>query len=132
MKCMIIEENGFMNFYSLPNGIDSVSMLVEYAEKNQVAEFKVTNFNPKDCIYPVFISENFFEETITISSSAKLYEKEIAVATKKEYDEMLEKIINIKCVHCVHYREHKKDDLESYRHNISVLGRCPYFEPNNA
>lgn len=130
MKCLIIEDGKLLNFYELPKEFNSVAEFVEYINKTLQVEYKLTNLNPINCVFPIFIKDDFFEENVIMSESMKFYEREVGVDSREGYDQLLKEIVKIKCVRCKHYEHHPKDDLESHRRNISLTGMCPYFEYN--
>ena len=131
MKCLIIEDGIGMRFYELPKEFKSVDEFVNNVGKTLQFKYKLTNLNPINCLFPVFIKDDFFEEEIIVSLDMKFYEREVGITSRKEYDKLLKDIVKIKCTRCKHYKHHSKDDLEGHRTNISLTGMCPYFEYND-
>jgi len=131
VKCIIMETEGEFKFYALPEEYKSVAEFVDNIGKTLKFKQTLTNLNPVNCLFPVFIKDDFVEEEVTIWPNTNFYEREVGVVSRAKYDELLANIVKTKCSQCKHYEDHPKDDLGSHRFNIALDGKCPYFEMKN-
>lgn len=129
MKVLKIVNKHSFKYYEYPHGISTLDDFVLMAQKNYNSFVEMMQYSDDKCVAPYFVKEDKKRVFLNISTVLSIEEEDINLLSREEYDERLRKIVNEKCVKCIHYEEHNSgDNLEGHRENISLDGECWGYE----
>ena len=120
-----------INYCKFPDGIDNIKDFISFLNQNYNSYFEIEVLIEEGCVAPFFIEEDLkTEKQYWNSSHIRLVkDSEVMILSRQEYNEKLEKVINEKCIHCVHYSDNVCDeDLKSFIEHIDLNGECYGFE----
>ncbi len=120
-----------VNYCKYPDNIENIKDFIDTLNKNYNSFIELEILVEEGCVAPYFIEENLKTETQYWNPShiRLVKDTEITVLSNTEYREKLEKVINEKCVHCIHYNEEGCDeDLKTFIEKIDLDGECYSFE----
>lgn len=125
MKVLFID----YDYFNYPEGITCIKDFVDYANKNYNSFIELTKFNTENCTFPYLVENETTQVYLNIARLNEIREEEATILTRLEYDARLKKVVEEKCVDCVHYKEELNgDNLVGHRSRISLDGKCFGFE----
>lgn len=80
------------------------------------------------CMAPDFVYESVVEEKVEIESPNRLFETDVNLYSREEYDEILAKQVRLRCPNCERYvpeeDENGKLSLDGHHREMSLSGAC--------
>ena len=120
-----------IHYFKFPEGINDIKGFIEFINKNYHSFSELELFIDEGCVAPFFIEEDLKTETQywNPSNIRQIQESEITILRRYDYEEKLKKVIQERCVHCIHYSEDLcQEDFKSHIENINLNGKCYGFE----
>lgn len=114
------------NYYSFPDGIDSLEAFIEYANQHYHSFVKMKIYEENKCVFPHLIEDEYKEVYVNIGQADKISEVEVTLLPRKEYDRRLLEVVKKKCVSCEHFTGIELDDAT--REKLSLDGECFRYE----
>ncbi len=122
---------GLARYCKFPEGIDNIKDFVAFINNNYNSFVELELFVEQGCVAPFFIEEDLKTEIQYWNTSRMglIKEDEIFILPRTEYEEELKKVIEEKCINCVHYSEdYCKQDFKPYIEHIALNGECYDYE----
>lgn len=120
-----------VNYCKFPEGIHDIKELITLINKNYHSFIELEAFVEDGCVAPFFIEEELKTEIQYRNppNIRLIKESEVFILKREEYEERLTKVVQEKCVHCVHYSEDGcTENLQSFIEHIDLNGECYAFE----
>lgn len=131
MKKLTVACMNNIQYCKFPQGINNINEFIEFLNTNYHSFVELEFLCEEGCVAPFYIEENFKTEKQYWNPShiRTVKECEVTILKRYEYKNRLEKVINEKCIHCVHYLDDMCDeDLNSFIDKIDLNGDCYAFE----
>jgi hypothetical protein len=104
-------------YYLLPDGYSSAKELEE-------GEHTLIRLREEFCLAPDFVIESECEENVEITDKNRLFDAEVNLYERKEYDEILLSRVKSLCKGCTRYTDDGKDGLDGHHREMSLGGVC--------
>ncbi|MBE6651344.1 MAG: hypothetical protein E7613_08535 [Ruminococcaceae bacterium] len=127
MKKMNVALINNVQYCKFPDGITNISQFIEFLNKNYHSFVELEFFVEEGCVAPFYIEEDLKTEKEYVNPSNIRYvkESEALILSRAEYEKRLSKVIQDKCIHCVHYSENLcEQDLRPHIEHIDLNGDC--------
>lgn len=117
------------DYYQFPQGITTVKDFVEYITDKYHSFIPMVQYQTENCVFPYLIEEEVREVYLNVAKIDNICEAEATVLCRMDYDSKLYRVVQKKCIDCVHYEEDFEDDnLEGHRGKLSLDGECWGYE----
>jgi hypothetical protein len=128
MKILILDGMPFM----YPEDISNIDDYIDYVNENFYRFMPMNELSLDNCVYPYFVEDDIKVRYINLSLVKSIFEDDVELLSRYEYDERLKDLQEEICVNCKHYYENPDgDNLEGHRDEMRLDGFCPNFEPIN-
>jgi len=120
-----------VQYCKFPEGICNIEAFIKYLNENYHSFVELEFLIEEGCVAPFYIEEDLkTEKQYWNPSNIRLVkEAEISILRRWEYKERLEKVIQEKCINCIHYSDNVCDeDYKSFIENIDLNGECYGYE----
>lgn len=117
------------DFYQFPDEISTIEEFVKHITENYHSFIQLVQFQTENCNFPYFIKEDTKTVYLNISQIEHISEADATVLCRLDYDSRLERVVQEKCIDCVHYDEDSNsDNLKGHRDKLSLDGECWGYE----
>ena len=120
-----------ISYCRFPNGITNIEEFAAFLNANYHSFVELEQILEEGCVAPFFIEEDLKTKK-NYWNPAQLRHftgDEITILSREEYEEKLRKVIQEKCVHCIHYSDDScQDDMKSFASHICLDGECYGYE----
>jgi hypothetical protein len=128
MKILILDGMPFM----YPEDISNMDDFIDYANENFYRFIPMNELSLDNCVYPYFVEDDIKVRYINMSLVKSIFEDDVELLSRYEYDERLKDLQEEICINCKHYYDNPDgDNLEGHRDEMRLDGFCPNFEPVN-
>ena len=120
-----------VQYCKFPKGINNIKDFIEFLNENYHSFVELEFLIEEGCVAPFYIEEDLkIEKQYWNPSNIRLVkEAETSILRRGEYKEKLEKVIQEKCVNCIHYSDDVCDeDYKSFIEHIDLNGECYGYE----
>ena len=120
-----------VQYCKFPEGICNIEAFIKYLNENYHSFVELEFLIEEGCVAPFYIEEDLkTEKQYWNPSNIRLVkEAEVFILRRWEYKEKLEKVIQEKCINCIHYSDNVCDeDYKSFIENIDLNGECYGYE----
>jgi hypothetical protein len=115
-----------------PEDISNIDDYIDYVNENFYRFMPMNELSLDNCVYPYFVEDDIKVRYINLSLVKSIFEDDVELLSRYEYDERLKDLQEEICVNCKHYYENPDgDNLEGHRDEMRLDGFCPNFEPIN-
>ena len=119
--------------YEYPQGINDFESFIVFVNKNLNQFVAMRLFDEENCSFPYLIKEDTKAACINFSNIGAIFEEEVTILSRAEYDKRLAEVVEQKCRDCENYEEHVlEDNLAGHRATINLDGECPFYCKKNA
>ena len=119
----------YATYYAFPDGMESIDDFISYLNANYHSFIKMKEYLTDHCCAPYFIDSEWEWKYLNIAEIRYVWEAEMHLLSKEEYERRLAEVVLKKCVNCKHYEEDfLGDNLEGHRTMISLDSECSGFE----
>ena len=120
-----------IHYCKLPKDIENIEAFIELLTEKHNSFVLLEAYEETGCVAPYFVESELKTEAQywNVSHIRVVKEEEIILLRKYEYEEKLNKIIQEKCVKCIHYSDDKckQNDVSIYE-QIDLNGKCYLYE----
>jgi hypothetical protein len=128
MKILILDGMPFM----YPEDISNMDDFIDYANENFYRFIPMNELSLENCVYPYFVEDDIKVRYINMSLVKSIFEDEVELLSRYEYDERLKDLQSEICINCKNYYDDPDgDNLDGHRDEMRLDGFCPNFEPIN-
>ncbi|MCL2696129.1 MAG: hypothetical protein FWE69_07375 [Clostridiales bacterium] len=114
--------------YAYPHGIHTLADFAAFINNSERAFIPLQQFGERNCVFPFLVEEDKKTVYVNFKTVPTIYEEEVTVLSREEYDRRLEKVVLEKCVECVNYKEDSEDNMRGHRDKLCLDGTCYEFE----
>lgn len=119
--------------YSYPPGVESLEEFIDFINNDLDRFIKMTKYDEENCSFPYMVKEDIITTYINFSNVDEIFEEDIKVLPRTEYDERLAKVVEQKCMNCENYEDDiLNDNLRGHRGKINLDGVCHFYSKKEA
>ena len=119
--------------YEFPQNISTLEDFILYANRNYHSFVPLVQYQTDNCTFPYLIAEETKTVYVNFANMQQIHTEEVTIIpTRKEYDDKLKRVVQEKCIDCIHYEEDTNgDNLSGHREKITLDGECWGYEKKN-
>lgn len=117
--------------YLYPDYAGSLEEFIEFINNNGNTFIKMQQCSEENCVFPFFIEDEIKTVYVNCMSATEIFEEEITLLSRSEYEERLKNCIQEKCLDCMWYSEDKEDNLQGHREKLCLNGTCDCYEKDD-
>ena len=114
--------------YKYPHDMKILEDFIEYINSKGLSFIQLQQFDEENCVYPFFIEEDIKTVYVNCMNVSEIFEEEITLLNRNEYEHKLEKCIQSKCLECLNYKEDSEDNMRGHRNKLCLDETCIWFE----
>lgn len=113
------------DYYFYPQGIESLEDFIASLNADYNRFILLSRFETEKCAFPYFIREDVKQVYLNVATMEKIWEDEVTVLDRAEYDRRLAEVVAQKCMDCVYYEESEDgDNMKGHREKLTLNGEC--------
>lgn len=113
------------DYYVYPQGIESLETFIASLNADYNRFILLSRFETEKCAFPYFIREDVKQVYLNVANIDKIWEDEVTVLDRAEYERRLAEAVAQKCKDCVYYEEDLDgDNMKGHREKLTLDGEC--------
>lgn len=113
------------DYYVYPQGIESLEAFIASLNADYNRFILLSRFETEKCAFPYFIREDVKQVYLNVANIDKIWEDEVTVLDRAEYERRLAEAVAQKCKDCVYYEEDLDgDNMKGHREKLTLDGEC--------
>lgn len=113
------------DYYFYPQGIESLEAFIASLNADYNRFILLSRFETEKCAFPYFIREDVKQVYLNVANIDKIWEDEVTVLDRVEYERRLAEAVAQKCKDCVYYEEELDgDNMKGHREKLTLDGEC--------
>ena len=113
------------DYYFYPQGIESLEDFIASLNADYNRFILLSRFETEKCAFPYFIREDVKQVYLNVANIDKIWEDEVTVLDRVEYERRLADVVAQKCKDCVYYEEDLDgDNMKGHREKLTLDGEC--------
>lgn len=113
------------DYYVYPQGIESLEAFIASLNADYNRFILLSRFETEKCAFPYFIREDVKQVYLNVANIDKIWEDEVTVLDRVEYERRLAEAVAKKCKDCVYYEEDLDgDNMKGHREKLTLDGEC--------
>lgn len=113
------------DYYVYPQGIESLETFIASLNADYNRFILLSRFETEKCAFPYFIREDVKQVYLNVANIDKIWEDEVTVLDRAEYERRLAEEVAKKCKDCVYYEEDLDgDNMKGHREKLTLDGEC--------
>lgn len=113
------------DYYVYPQGIESLEAFIASLNADYNRFILLSRFETEKCAFPYFIREDVKQVYLNVANIDKIWEDEVTVLDRVEYERRLAEAVAQKCKDCVYYEEDLDgDNMKGHREKLTLDGEC--------
>lgn len=114
--------------YRYPPGFTTLDGFVGFLSNTKDKFFSMVEFNECECMFPFLIAEDIKTVFINLTRIFSVFEEEVTVLNKSEYNKRLVECSQTLCVYCEYYEGDILDkSMEGCRGALCLDGTCSSY-----
>ena len=114
--------------YKYPSNFSSLDSFVNFLNCTEKKFFPMTQFNEEECTFPFLIAEEVKTVFINLPYISTVFEEEVTVLCKSEYDNRLVECSQTICIYCEYYEgDILNDNMKGCRGTLCLDGTCSCY-----
>lgn len=86
-------------------------------------------YQTANCVFPYLIEEDVKTVYVNVAKMREICVEEATILNRETYDSRLKRVIQQKCMDCIHYEEDLEgDNAQGHRERLSLDGECWGYE----
>ena len=121
------------DYYVYPQGIESLETFIASLNADYNRFILLSRFETEKCAFPYFIREDVKQVYLNVANIDKIWEDEVTVLDRAEYERRLAEAVAQKCKDCVYYEEDLDgDNMKGHREKLTLDGECWSYRKKEA
>ena len=113
--------------YKYPQDIKNLEEFVARINSKEFYFIQLQQFNEENCVHPFFTEEDIKTVYVNCMKVSEIFEEEITLLNRNDYEQRLEKCVQSKCFECVNYHEDSDDNMHGHRNKLCLDGTCTWY-----
>jgi len=113
--------------YKYPHDIKNLEDFILLINSKAQIFIQMQEFDEENCVFPFLVEEDRKTVYVNCMNVSEIFEEEITLLSRSEYEYKLEKCIQDKCLDCAFYTEDSEDNMRGHRNMLCLDGTCDCF-----
>lgn len=117
------------HYYRFPEHLSTIESFMQYITERYNSFIPMIQYQTDNCVFPYLIEEDAKTVYVNVAKMREICVEEATILNRETYDSRLKRVIQQKCVDCIHYKEDLEgDNAQGHRERLSLDGECWGYE----